>query len=107
MQLPEKIHFMQDDTEDEAAIELGDGRVLMLHPYSDDDGAEAAEFRNAFLKAVTHRYNSFNTLLSELVVTRDELDKLAYRGRDIWVALAAQRLRKAITDLTKDTNNAP
>ena len=53
MSLPGKIYFKPEDTENEAAIELGDGRVVMLHPYNEDDSD--AEF----MRTLAHRYNSF------------------------------------------------
>lgn len=58
MTLPDKLYFMPQDTEDEAGIEIGDGRVLQLHPYDDIDAE--------LLETVVHRYNNFLRALEAL-----------------------------------------
>jgi hypothetical protein len=61
MSLPEKLYFMPADAEDEPGIELGDGRVLLVHPYNLDDGNdEDDDYVSKLYRAIVHRYNNYN-----------------------------------------------
>ena len=92
MNLPEKIYYKPEDAENEAAIELDDGRVVMLHPCNEDDSD--AEF----MRTLAHRYNNFGRAVClfedcvERVANNDYLASL-YREHDI------RMLRQAIREL--------
>ena len=99
MSLPEKIYFKPEDTENEAAIELGDGRVVMLHPCNEDDSDADVEFRTALLKQLAHRYNNFGRAVylfedcvERLAANNDYLASL-YREHDM------RMLRQVIQEL--------
>lgn len=75
MKAPDKLYFMPRDAEDEAGIELGDGRVLQLHPCDDTDAD--------LLRAVVLRYNNFTMALEHLKLEHAEVINLQIdRGCD-------------------------
>ncbi len=58
---------MPADAEDEPGIEIGDGRVLLVHPYNLDDGNdEEDDYVSKLYRAIVHRYNNYERAIEKL-----------------------------------------